>query len=179
MIELETDRLLLRPFRESDHAPYAAFLADEDCTRYLGGTRDAAASWRVMAANCGHWHLRGYGPFAIEEKVSGEFVGYCGPWFPHGKPEHEIMWGIMPAAQRRGFATEAAFAARAWVYDTIGWPTAVSNIMPGNAGSEGVARKLGARMDGRVTIQGVECAVWRHPGRDELGSGELSAGAAA
>ena len=168
MTTLHTDRLTLRPFRDADHEPYAAFLADEDCTRYLGGTRDAAAAWRVMAAYCGHWYLRGHGPFAIEEKASQIFVGYCGPWFPHGKPGQEIIWGVIPSLQGKGYATEAAKAARNWVYKACGWPVAISTIMPENLASRRVAEKLGAVMDGTVPYEEYTLEVWRHPPSTEV-----------
>lgn len=166
--EIYTKRLRLRPFKDSDHASYATFLADEESTRYLGGTRDAETAWRVMASFCGHWNLRGYGPFAIETRESARFVGYCGPWFPFGKPEQEILWGVMPAARRNGFAAEAARAARQWAYDIGGWTGAVSYIVPGNAASEGVARKLGASPEDQIDMGGVEVNVWRHPGPEAL-----------
>lgn len=166
---LETERLVLRPFRESDFPTFAAFSADEESTRYVGGTRDEEASWRVLATLCGHWDLRGYGPFALEEKKSGEFVGYCGPWFPRGKPEQELMWGIMQGARRKGFASEAARAARQWVYRERGWTGAVSYIHPENAGSRGVARSVGAKPDeGTIPYKSFHVQVWRHPGPDQV-----------
>ena len=97
---IETARLRLRAFRDADHDAFAAFMADEEATRFLGGPRDAAAAWRVMSTLSGHWQLRGYGPFAIEDQQSHAFVGYCGPWFPYGWSDQEIMWGIVPDAQQ-------------------------------------------------------------------------------
>ena len=167
-VTIETERLRLRPFRDADHAPYADFLADEECTRYLGGPRDQEAAWRILASFCGHWHLRGYGPFAVEEKDTQSFIGYCGPWFPFGRPEQEIMWGIMPEAQRIGYATEAALRARRWAYEVCGWPIAVSNVMPENAASGRVAEKLGARKDGTAVFDDILVDVWRHPPATEV-----------
>lgn len=141
---LETERLVLRPFRESDFPAFAAFSADEESTRYVGGTLDEGASWRVMASLCGHWHLR-------------------------GKPEQEIMWGIVQGARRQGYAAEAARAARQWVYRERGWPGAVSYIHPDNAGSRGVARSVGAKPDeGTIPYRSFHVQVWRHPGPDKV-----------
>ena len=76
MITLETDRLVLRPFAESDLDAYAAMCADPEVMRFLGGeTWDRMKTWRHIAATLGHWQLRGYGPWAVEEKVSGTLVG--------------------------------------------------------------------------------------------------------
>ena len=166
---IETERLRLRPFRDEDHGMYAAFLADEEATQFIRGVRDAGSAWRVMAGFCGHWQLRGYGPFAVAEKQSDQLVGYCGPWFPYNKPEQEIMRGIVPAAQRQGYASEAALAARTWAYKEAGWPTAVSYIAPENIASQGVAKRLGAMAhetipyDEKYIVQ-----VWRHPSAEAL-----------
>ncbi len=63
MLTLETDRLLLRPFCETDIEAYAAMCADPEVMRYVGErsvlSRDDA--WRQMAMLVGHWQLRGFG----------------------------------------------------------------------------------------------------------------------
>ncbi len=83
---LETPRLLLRQFRESDWDAYAQMSADAEVMRYIGTgvtlTRDE--SWRSIANFLGHWQLRGYGMYAIESKESGEFVGRVGIHDPPG-----------------------------------------------------------------------------------------------
>jgi RimJ/RimL family protein N-acetyltransferase len=68
-IQLETERLLLRMIRLEDFEAYAALAADPEVMRYLGGkTWDRLESWRHMCAMVGHWHFRGYGIWAVEEK---------------------------------------------------------------------------------------------------------------
>ena len=75
-------------------------------------------AWRCIL---GHWALRGYGHWAIEEKAGGRFVGYSGLWNPEGWPEPEVMWGLMADAHGRGYATEAARRAREFAYRKLGW----------------------------------------------------------
>ena len=53
----------------------------------------------------------------------------------------------MNHATGKGYATEAAQAARAHAYDVLGWETAISLIDPENLGSKAVAERLGARFD--------------------------------
>jgi RimJ/RimL family protein N-acetyltransferase len=82
---LQTERLLLREMRESDLDAFASFMADEDVVRYLSGvtmTRDEA--WRSIATGLGHWHLRGYGTWAVERKSDGAFMGRVGLINPEG-----------------------------------------------------------------------------------------------
>ena len=105
---IETERLVLRAFRDdTDFEPYADFYAS-DLTKYYGGPLDRSAAWRAAAAMMGHWVIRGYGAWAVEEKSSGDFCGVVGLWFPEGWPEREITWAIVEHKQGLGIAAEAA-----------------------------------------------------------------------
>jgi RimJ/RimL family protein N-acetyltransferase len=160
---IQTPRLILRAFQASDHGAFAAYFADERTTRFLGGVIEAGDAWRRMAALAGQWVLKGFGPFAIEERSSGRFAGYAGPWFPFGWPEPEIMWGLHADFHGKGYATEAAGAARAWAYRALEWTTAISLIHPDNSASRGVAERLGAQPDGEMTLRGQSVGIHRHP----------------
>src|SRR5215207_4990139 len=106
---LETERLRLRMLREDDFPVYATWCANPDVMRFLGGkTMSRVEAWRHMAFLVGHWQLRGYGYYALEEKATGRLVGRAGFTFPAGWPAFELGWTIAPECQRRGFATEAA-----------------------------------------------------------------------
>ncbi len=75
----------------------------------------------------------------------------------------------MEHAEGKGFAHEAALAARAYAYGTLGWTTAISLIRIGNARSEALARRLGAECEGphlHPTIGAMN--IWRHPGPGNL-----------
>ena len=78
MKELQTERLILRQWREEDFEPFADFYGDEEMARYVGGPCSREQAWRRMAAEIGHWTLRGYGYWAVEEKETREFVGGVG-----------------------------------------------------------------------------------------------------
>ena len=68
--ELETERLRFRMFRESDFPTYEKWCARIEIMRYLGGkTFDTVLAWRHLAYLVGHWHFRGYGYYAVENKV--------------------------------------------------------------------------------------------------------------
>ena len=158
---IETERLVLRAIREDDFEPWAEMAADADFNRYLRGEPlDRGDAWRAFAMILGHWTLRGYGFFAVEEKASGRFVGRVGPWFPEGWPEPEIGWAIGPQHQRRGFATEAARASLEWAFEDLGWTRAIHVIKHGNAPSIGVAEKLGSKKADDAEIFGMPCHVY-------------------
>ncbi len=141
---IETERLVLREFRqETDFEPYANFYAS-DLTRFYGGPLDRSAAWRAAAAMMGHWVIRGYGAWAVEEKATGDFCGMVGLWYPEGWPEREITWAIIADKQGKGFAAEAALRSRAYAYDTLKWDNVFSCISAENTASIRLAKKLGA-----------------------------------
>lgn len=160
---LTTDRLTLGPLGPDHFDAVAAFYASER-SLFVGGLKTPAQSWRQLASEIGHWTLRGYGRFAVTETATGAFVGIVGPWNPEGWPEPELGWDLWDGFEGRGYATEAALAARNWCYDALGWTTAISLVDPANAGSAGVARRLGCAPERMFDLPGhgpVE--IWRHP----------------
>jgi RimJ/RimL family protein N-acetyltransferase len=87
---LSTERLLLRPFRNADLEEYARIYSDPEVIRFLGDGKPLSRvdAWRQMAVILGHWELRGYGMWAVEEKQSGALMGRIlssdGPWGASG-----------------------------------------------------------------------------------------------
>lgn len=159
---LETERLILRGFRDEDHDAVAAFMADDPGARYVGGPADRRQSWRLIAAFLGHWHLRGFGPFALEDKANGRWVGWCNLWRPPEFPEIEIGWALPAATRGKGYVHEAAVRVRAYAFDDLKLTTLVSYIAADNAPSRRVAEKLGARREGIFEVRGTPVEVWRH-----------------
>jgi len=144
---IESERLVFRSFRqESDFNAYAEFYAMEQ-TRYYGGPLDRAAAWRAAATMMGHWLIKGFGAWAVEEKATGDFCGMIGLWQPEGWPEREITWSIVPEKQGRGLAHEGALRARQYAYETLCWDKVYSCILEGNSASIGLAEKLGAFLE--------------------------------
>src|SRR5205823_3385305 len=164
MVRLETERLLLRQFREGDLDAYRRMVNDPDAMRAMGDTepQTRAQCWRTLAIYLGHWAMRGYGPFAVEERSSGAFVGRIGPWFPEGWPGLELIWAVDRAYWGQGLATEAARAARDFVFRTLADRELISLIELENVASRRVAEKLGATHDRDVDFLGLHFRVYRH-----------------
>ncbi|WP_300517197.1 GNAT family N-acetyltransferase [Aliiroseovarius sp.] len=159
---LETDRLFLRAPREEDFAAEYDFFAS-DASRFVGGPLPPHRTWRALATVIGHWALRGFGFWALEDKATGTYQGRVGLWFPMGWKEREIGWTLMPHATGHGYATEAAIAARAHAYELLGWDSAISQIDPANTASKAVARRLGARFESHYEDPEYgTMEIWRH-----------------
>ena len=147
-LQLETERLILRPPREEDLDGWAALMADGEAAKYIGGPVPRPAAWRAMAAMAGSWMLRGFGMFSVVEKASGRWIGRVGPWQPEGWPGTEIGWGLCRDAWGNGYAHESARAVINWAFDTLGWAEVIHLIAPDNVRSQRLAERLGASNTG-------------------------------
>jgi RimJ/RimL family protein N-acetyltransferase len=159
---LETERLWLRAFREEDLDAYAAICADPEVMRYLGDGRalSRADAWRQMALIIGHWTLRGYGLWAVEERATGVLIGRLGFFNPEGWPGFELGWMLRRASWGRGYATEGAGRALAHAFTQMGRDHLISLIRPDNRASIRVAERLGERLERRTDLFGQEALVY-------------------
>ena len=161
---LLTSRLRLRAFAQRDLDAYAAIVADEDVTRYLGDGRPLtrADAWRQMAIFNGHWTLRGFGIWAVEHRESGALIGRIGCFHPEGWPAFEIGYVLGKAFWGGGYATEGAAAALHYARTECRPERIISLIRPENAGSIRVAERLGGRLEGDVDFLGGRSLVYEY-----------------
>ena len=162
MVTLETDRLRMRMFREEDLDAYAAICADPEVMRYLGDGRTLSRgeAWRQMALILGHWQLRGYGLWAVEERATGALVGRLGFFEPEGWPGFELGWMLRRASWGLGYATEGAGRALAHAFTEMGRQRLISLIRPDNHASIRVAERLGERLEGQTSLFGQDALVY-------------------
>lgn len=162
---LVTERLLLRGFEPRDIDAYAEMMASPEVARYLADGRplSRAEAWRQMAMFTGHWVLRGFGVWAVEERATGTLVGRIGCFEPEGWPGFEIAYTLAPHAWGRGYAREGASAALAYARDTLGRDEIISVIRPDNAASIRVATSLGATPAETVEFFGAPAVIYRYP----------------
>ncbi len=160
---IETARLILRPNRPGDFEHYAAFYAT-DRAKLRGGIKTRAQAWIQFAAEIGHWPLRGFGFWAVEETATGAYCGQVGLWNPEGWAAPEVGWLVVGEAEGKGIAYEAALRARAYAYETLGWDVVSSCISEGNERSIRLAERMGARFDRRFPREGLpDHLVYVHP----------------
>jgi RimJ/RimL family protein N-acetyltransferase len=161
---IETERLILRRWREADIEPNTAMLADPAAARFITSdgkpVTDAFVGWRNAAIMAGHWALHGVGMFVVEEKQTGRFVGRVGPWLPSGWPGFEIGWGIASEFRGQGYALEAARASIDWAFATFEIDQIIHCIDRENVASQSVARRLGAVIEREFDLSGHVADIW-------------------
>ncbi len=158
---IETERLQLRGHRLDDYPACTAMWADPAVTRFIGGTPSSPQqTWARMLAYVGHWSMRRFGYWALEEKDSGTFVGELGfadfkrDIAPSMSGVPELGWALVSSAHGRGFATEAVRAAVAWGDAAFGSARTVCLIHPDNVASIRVAQKNDYRVFASTTLNG-------------------------
>jgi RimJ/RimL family protein N-acetyltransferase len=162
VVTLATERLLLRMFRQDDFEAYAAICADPEVMRYLGDGKALSRwdAWRQMAMILGHWPLRGYGLWAVEERATGALIGRVGFFEPEGWPGFELGWMLRRASWGRGYAIEGARRALAHAFTEMDRRHVISLIRSANQPSIRVAERLGETLEGRTDLFGHEALVY-------------------
>ena len=146
-LRLDTERLVLREWREADRAPFADMNADPKVMRYYPATLSRDRSDAFIDRIGEHFDRHGLGLFALEDKASGVFIGYTGFLTVEVespiKHELEIGWRLAAAFWRRGLAYEAASACLAWIGSAGDSRRVVSMTPAVNRPSRGLMEKLG------------------------------------
>jgi RimJ/RimL family protein N-acetyltransferase len=144
---VNTDRLLMRRWRESDREPFAVLNADPETMRYFPAALDRAASDALVDRIEARFDELGYGLWALEIRATGEFIGFTGlnpmPDDVPGAGGVEVGWRLARHAWHRGYATEAARAAVAAAFGGVGLAEVWSMTAVLNEPSQAVMRRLG------------------------------------
>jgi RimJ/RimL family protein N-acetyltransferase len=159
---LDAGPVILRAPREDDLDALSAFMAS-DRAKFVGGPASRADCWGIIARILGHWALRGYGYWYLEDKETGQTAGGCGFINREGWDEPELGWQVWDGFEGRGIAQAAARTARAHGARHFGLDGVISYIAPDNTRSIALAERLGARFERAGMLLGHQCHVYRHP----------------
>ena len=161
--KIETKRLILRTFKEDDWVDLHTLYSDPVCTQYtIQRTLTEGESWRTLATMIGHWQIRGYGPYAVEDKVSGKVLGPVGLWYPYDWPGPEIKWALSRAYWGLGYASEAARAVKKIAANYMPETSLISLIFADNVASINLAIAIGAKFEKEIGFRGQIAHIFRH-----------------
>lgn len=165
---IETARLRLRAPRIEDFPVYAE-IAMGPRGVYLFDDPNRRDVWLDFAQMVATWLLRGHGLWTLEPKAGGDALGFVLLGFEDGDHEEELGYFLTEAAEGKGYAAEAAEAARAHAFGALGWSSVVSTIDHGNDRSAALATRLGASRDAAAeAAHNNEIAVYRHVNEGDL-----------
>lgn len=144
---LETERLLLRRWRDEDRAPFAELNADPEVTRFLLEPLDRLTSDALVDRIEVGFEANGFGLWAVELRSDASFIGFVGLSIPTFEatflPGVEIGWRLARTAWGHGYATEAASVALLDGFDRIGLDEIISFAAVENVASRRVMERVG------------------------------------
>ena len=193
MGQVETARLLLRPWRDADLERLVALYADPRVSRYLsldGRPWPRERSVTAFEHFVRQWDQKGFGPWAVIDKRTGGWVGEIGlnelPDWP-GPHKIEVGWELHPSVWGQGLATEGGRAAVRHGFETVGLDRIISAARADNLASRRVMEKCGLSFQAEFPYKGavavwyaIDRADWERvrrrpgdPGHGAVGSGSL------
>ena len=142
---LETERLILRPLKESDTDAVYAMRSDKDVMRYIREPQNRAENESWIRLISSRWETEKIGFCGVFEKKTGNFLGWCGIWRLQETDELEIGYAIAKRFWNRGYATEAARSFLQYAFETLKSDKITAVAEPENAASCRVMEKLGMK----------------------------------
>lgn len=147
MLHLRTERLALAPFTAEDGEELLALFTDPDVRRWLLDDSTVSRAWvdEEVSASETRFADDGDGLWSIREIGHPPIIGFVGyrPFFD--PPEVQLLYGFLPAAWGRGFATEAAAEAVRYGFEDLGFDEVRAATDVPNAASIRVLERLGMR----------------------------------
>lgn len=147
LIEIETSRLLLRQWRDTDYQPFAALNADPRVMEFFPEPLSKTQSDRMADRIRGLIEQKGWGFWAVEATGVAPFIGFVGLHEPSAElscsPCVEVGWRLATPYWGKGYASEAAAAALRVGFEQLGLSEIVSFTAVLNQRSQAVMQRLG------------------------------------
>ncbi len=159
---LDTQRLTLRAPKKSDLPTLTAFFGTER-SHNVGGPATPSEVFSKLTSMIGHWAIMGHGLWAIDSRENGDFLGWVGLINPPEWDEPELAWTVFSHGEGKGYAFEAARAARAYCAQQMNFDGVISYIRPENTRSAALAERLGAKIEETREWRGKPIHIYRHP----------------
>jgi RimJ/RimL family protein N-acetyltransferase len=161
-MQLETERLILRSFREEDVDAMAQLFANPDFMRFSLGVFTECKQTIAFIEKVMGWDRSGIpSQFAVVPRGEDTVIGYCG-FFHHAEVPREVEIGyrLHPDYWNCGLITEAARAVRDHAFTDLKLPRVISLINPENMPSRRVAEKNAMKVEKEITFRGFPTLVY-------------------
>lgn len=157
-VEIQTERLRLRPFTAEDLDDLYRLWIDPGVRKYLWDDTEIsrAQAMEVIASSLESFEAHGFGMWAVYPKDESELIGFCGLRLFGEPQEVEILYGISTERWGQGLATEAARAMIRRGFEEHGFDLIFAGADPPNAASFRVMEKIGMKFAKRIHLNGLE-----------------------
>lgn len=146
-IKLETDRLILREWRDEDAEPFATMNADPRVREFFPRTLSRQQSDNELECIRRRFDQQGFGLWAVELPRLAAFIGFVGlnrlDFEAHFTPAIEIGWRLSAEHWGKGYATEGAAEVLRFAFEDLSLDEVVSMTAIQNVRSRRVMEKLG------------------------------------
>jgi len=146
---IQTERLGLREWKESDHDPFAEMNAHPEVMHYFPFLMTKEQTDAYLERIYDHFKTYGYGVYAVDLLATKEFIGYIGfsrpSWEAYFTPCVEVGWRLTHKAWNKGYATEGALACLEFGFNSLGFDEIFSWTALDNIPSERVMQKIGLK----------------------------------
>ena len=144
---IETDRLILRQWKDSDRKPFAELNSDAEVMKHFPNILDESGSKQLVERLKAHIDEKGWGFWAVELKDTKDFIGLVGINSPSDNlpfiPSIEVGWRLSRKFWGRGYATEAAKASLKFAFENLAADEIVSFTTVQNKPSQSVMKRIG------------------------------------
>jgi RimJ/RimL family protein N-acetyltransferase len=157
---IETERLVIRTFAPADAEAWVAMVNDAEVKRFLPPGPEATTQTfhETLERRLAMEDDVGHAMWAVDDKVTGTFVGQCGirPVDEGAGPEIDLAYHFTRASWNKGYGTEATIAVLAHGLGPVGLQRIMAVAMPQNVGSWRIMEKAGMRYEALVNYYGLE-----------------------
>ena len=147
IIEIQTERLLLRQWKKDDLVEFSRLNADPEVMKYYPSTLTTEESHRLAKKIEALIVKRGWGFWAVELLETGSFIGFVGLHEPEYTlpvtPCVEVGWRLAKEFWGKGYATESGKAAVNYAFNTLGLTKFYATTEIGNQASHRALLKIG------------------------------------
>ncbi len=148
---IETERLILRDWKEDDIESFIRHTNTTEVMRWLGGVKPPEEIRDIIRSRLMRWQEeRGFTFWAVERKEDGELLGFCGLKLADDQNspfagEFEVGWRLRQDCWGQGYAKEAAIASLDFAFDRLAAERVVAITFQQNVASWGLMERLGMK----------------------------------
>lgn len=159
-LKLETERLLLRELSPADATYFFLLNEDPEVMQYTGDRAfTSMEEARNFLQNYKEYEKNGFGRWAVLERTTGRFLGWCGLKLNEQK-EIDLGFRFFKQEWGKGYATESSIAALDYGFSELKLDRVIGRVASANTASIRVLEKVGMKYWKKDICKGIDEALY-------------------